>query len=323
MKYLIYILLLVNFPCHAFVASQEALNGISSVRGFLVGQQEWLKLVGSQYPEFANEVKVVKMEFDLAYPNAIEKVEKIAKEVFGEEISKSFLETDIQIKDQVSKVNITKDSALNFLKLVQNRSAGNIERENIKKYLNAVIFYDNPHQEFVKSTVNFDFSGSEKSKGLDVVLQMPLSWQAVDSNFPNTLKMWKSEVGTGLGYNTLEIRKFDGEGVSEKNVLESVKRGVVPRGIVPKDYIKSKIQYIKHSRLPGVLFDIEYRINRLQNELFIMATNLVLYDDDKVLILSCGVGDLAKNGSSTKDKFLKNSSLCQTFFNSLIIKNKF
>jgi len=325
MKYYIYFFLIsiVSISSHAFNPNQEAAIGLFGARGYVVNQQAKIKKIDSLYPELATDVKLAQMEFDLAYPNAIESIEIKAKQIFGDVVLQGFATTDLEVKNHFEKLTITKDEAIAFIKLVQNRASGNIERDNVKKFLNAVIFFDEPHREFKKNVVNYDFSGNDKSKGLDVIVQMPLSWQPVDSNLPNTIKGWRSEVGTGSGYNSIDIRKFEGQYITEKNILDSVKMGIVPRGMAQKENIKSSIQFVKLSRLPGVIFNTETTGKRLDYEFIVVATQLILYDNDKTISLNCGVFDKLESQSLARATMSRFSSLCQAFFNSIVVKNKF
>ena len=325
-KSLLFGLLFISLESLSLTPSQDTASGLSAAYGFLFAQKETLDEIERKFPELKDEVLMARMKFDASYSDALGKTEKKFIDLFPgnkSDIEKVMEDLRSFVIKRSKEQNLSKEASIEFLIKTGERSKGNIESENAKRYIHSVIFDGNPELELLKHSVVYDTTGNPKAKGLDVLVKMPFSWNSSDSNFPNTLRTWVYAGGQAEGWNTLEIRKFDGDVVSKEDVQRAVKAGKIPRGIIPKEAVRSNLKYTEISRLPAVTYDFESSIERLGNNIMVSSKNLVAYDRDKIVILSCGVGGKQEEVAKIRKNMERVAALCMGFFNSLIVKNAF
>jgi hypothetical protein len=270
-KFVLCAIIIIAAQSHAFAfnANQEAANGLAGVYGYTAAQEKTLNQIVVSYPELKEKVQLAKLDFKATYGDVMESVKSILTALFPD-LKESFFE---QLKTSDSQ-DLTKPVAENFIKTVHNRAQGIIERESIKKFLLAATFYTRPEREFVKFGENFDFSSDPKSKGLNLKLITPQSWLASDSRFPNTLKTWKTEAGTGKGFANLEVHRWDGPKTDSEYVKNAVSKGEIPRNLLPKNAILGSLQFTEISGLPAVTYSFNVTTDRVGLKVRVRQTHL-------------------------------------------------
>ena len=320
------ILLSLTSVSHAFQPTESASKGLFGLYGYAMGQAFRLDQIEQMHPQLKDAVREARLKFQSIYgdvglltktiiydrfPNSEQVLEKI-----DDEVKQSTANTS----DHVTRPG----SAIAFLQTVEARSKGDIEKEHIKRFLNAVAFYERPEREWINSKSSFNFSDDPKAKGLKISLEAPYSWLSRESRLPNTLRAWSGESGAGYLHATIEVQQHDGPKISASLVRKLIAQGKIPRGLKPtKSAVISNVRGTEISRYPAAIFEFETTVDRLGVKLISFGQSLAVYDGDKTVILTCGVG-----GEHTRHDLLKSEKkrferACFLFFNSLLIENRF
>lgn len=310
----------------AFYARQDAAEGIFGVYGYVRSQDMRLDQIEEKFPELRDQVKVARLGFRLVYGDVPELAKVIISKRFPDGLSVlEKFEDDLrgQRKDP-SDGMLTLESALSFLQTVESRARGNIEKDSTKRFLNAVAFYDFPNKEWSKFKDSMSFVNDSKAKGLRISVQAPRSWLSRESRLPNTLRLWQGENGTGPLHASVEVHKHEGPPMTDDLVRDLVSKGKVPRGLKPAPHVTFKnVRGTEISRYPAVLYSHEFTVERLGNNLFLTGDNLSVYEGDRTMVMTCGVIGENKERVHLKSEAKRFKSICQLFFNSLIIENRF
>lgn len=302
----------------AFNRNPDAANGLLKVYGYIIGQERTLDQIEKAFPELRQKVQLARLEFKLTYGDVTQSVTSIISSLFPELQEKIALVVYEQAKN-IDAPSLTKSSAEDYVTKVQNRANGTIESIDLKRYLFAVAYFDRPEREFARFRDEYDFTNDSKSKGLNLKVQVPQSWLASDSRFPNTLKTWRTGAGTGKGFSNLEVHRYDGPEMDSDYVKKLLSQGEIPRVALPKNATVSDIKLTEFSGLPAVMYSFNLSTDRIGVTLHQRHSVLVIYTKDRTIIMNCAVGGLGSEQSQLILIAQKYQNLCFLYFNSLII----
>jgi hypothetical protein len=309
-------------PAYAFQSSQKSINGLAGAYGYIMGQENALQLIEEKFPELKPAVLMARLEFDSNYPSAKEKINRQIHALIGEDKATEFLKTLEEKVKENSVKSISQTEAQDFIKTVSKRAGGAIERENVKQFLHAVVFHDRPEAELSeKYAKRFSTSGDVKSKGVEVSLKVPLSWEERQGNTPNTVRGWSSEVGTGLSYIGLLVMDR-GDRRSKEDIQKAISSKSYT-GMLPKDAKLRKIQFTQSSNRPGWYIEYEMTMQRVDMEITQIIRSISILHDGKTVELGCSTGGLASDREKITREFSRFENLCRLVLNSLVIDSVF
>ena len=310
---------LVTLSAQAFSLNQNSLNGLARVYGYLIGQDQSLKIIENSYPEFQQDILLVRLKFQSAYPDLKDKTANKIIELTGEQGKSLISNMEQQIAANAPKA-IPKNQATEFLKTVENRADGKIENQPTRDFMLAITYFENPGLEIAeKKTQKFNTKNEPKAKGLDLSITLPLSWTEQEGTTPNTVRSWKSEAGSGASLISLLVRDTSDTRTKAQD-QRAIERKELTNMVNPNGDIK-KVIYSEVGNQPGWYAEVELTQKRLEFEIFQTYKNLQVLYGGKTIEIGCSSGNIA----AKKDEALKEAkrveSLCKAVMLSLIINN--
>lgn len=186
----------------------QAVRSISRAYGFVAGQTLSLAQIEEAYPELIPQVFGARAAFNSAFPEVESRLEAELRAVFGE---KDFdgLRRDMQekVSDALQKQPLSAAQAAEFLAGVQSHARGEGLDPEIRDYLLAITYANEPSAEFNDGfRQRYRTDGSGKALGLRLHLQLPRSWSSTDGERKRAIRQWISEGGNGRDLILLDIR---------------------------------------------------------------------------------------------------------------------
>ena len=303
----------------SFSLNQSSISGLARVYGYLTGQELSLKIIEASYPELQQDILLVKLKFQAAYPDLKEKTAKKIVELAGEQGKSLMSNAEQQIVANAPKT-IPKNQAIEFLKTVENRADGKIENQPTRDFMLAITYFESPEQEIAeKKTQKFNTKNEPKAKGLDLNLTLPLSWTEQEGTTPNTVRSWKSEAGSGASLISLLVRDT-GDTRTKAQVQRAIERKELTNMVHPSADV-NKVIYSEVGNQPGWYSEAQLTQKRLEFEIFQTYKSLQVLYSGKTIEIGCSSGNIA----AKKDEALKEAkrveSLCKAVMLSLVINN--
>jgi hypothetical protein len=312
---------LLAINVQAFSVNQNSLGGLATVYGYLTGQEISLKVIESSYPELQQEVTLARLQFDASYSNAREKTKNKLIEIFKDNGIKLMAMTDEKLAEQPPKF-LTKNEAVAFIKTVHNRANGIIENQPIRDFLLAITYFENPGLEIAdKKVQKFNTKNEVKAKGLDINVTLPLSWKEQEGTTPNSIRLWKSEGGTGKSLITFLVYN-SGDTRTKAQVKMAIERKELTNMVHPKATV-NKIIYSEVSNQAGWYEESELVQQRLDLELYSKHKNIRVIYGGKTIEFGCGSGDVMANKEEVIKESKRVESLCRAVLLSLVLNNPY
>ena len=312
---------LLAINVQAFSVNQNSLGGLATVYGYLTGQEISLKAIESSYPELQQEVTLARLQFDASYSNAREKTKNKLIEIFKDNGIKLMAMTDEKLAEQPPKF-LTKNEAVAFIKTVHNRANGIIENQPIRDFLLAITYFENPGLEIAdKKVQKFNTKNEVKAKGLDINVTLPLSWKEQEGTTPNSIRLWKSEGGTGKSLITFLVYN-SGDTRTKAQVKTAIERKELTNMVHPKATV-NKIIYSEVSNQAGWYEESELVQQRLDLELYSKHKNIRVIYGGKTIEFGCGSGDAMANKEEVIKESKRVESLCRAVLLSLVLNNPY
>jgi len=181
----------VNFV-YADNTSKKEIEDLSSAYGFILGQNFTLDRIEKEFPEFSNDVLLVKTKFSANFDKAVKNISKKLEDLYG----KKFIEYEKKLKEDaynaLEKQKLSPSIAKEYIKKINQRASGDLEKEVQKTFL-AYQFIENPADEYFSgSKEKFSTRYHPKSKGLDIDIYVPKSWSSREGKRPNIIQFFKS-----------------------------------------------------------------------------------------------------------------------------------
>jgi hypothetical protein len=267
------------------------------------------------------EVTLARLQFDASYSNAREKTKNKLIEIFKDNGIKLMAMTDEKLAEQPPKF-LTKNEAVAFIKTVHNRANGIIENQPIRDFLLAITYFENPGLEIAdKKVQKFNTKNEVKAKGLDINVTLPLSWKEQEGTTPNSIRLWKSEGGTGKSLITFLVYN-SGDTRTKAQVKMAIERKELTNMVHPKATV-NKIIYSEVSNQAGWYEESELVQQRLDLELYSKHKNIRVIYGGKTIEFGCGSGDVMANKEEVIKESKRVESLCRAVLLSLVLNNPY
>lgn len=305
----------------SFGRSEGALMGLGRAYGYLLGQDYTLKRIAKLYPSLQVPVKSAELEFSAMYGSSIKDrlIEAMTEGIGSEKVRQITIQMDSSIAKQVNSTTITQQDAVNFITEVNSRAKGQVDG-HVLPYFVAAKYKGQPASEFsAKMRQRFNTQGHPKSLGLNLVLDLPVSWVAAEGERPHIVQKWKSMAGYGQQLITLDIRET-GEKVSTQALQELVASGEIKTLAPPgATFINGGTQTVES--LPGYWLDYSTAVERAGMQIYLVGRINAFFTSDKAFIISCMTTiDQGRKAEADKD-FAKIKALCPMIVNSVVLKD--
>ena len=178
--------------------------------GFCYGQRLSLTLLRQRFPDLEPQIMLIEMQWNSAFKKAEEGVEARLKAFSPEQLA----ETKTRLMAQFEPIlrqqhnRATREEAINFLEVVQQRAKGVLDSPNREMLLAShPKFVKSPELEFATGyTGTFSSKGHSKAKGVELTVQYPLSWKQFEADRPNIVQKWTSDGGHGTDIFMVQVR---------------------------------------------------------------------------------------------------------------------
>lgn len=303
----------------SFGQSDDALTGLGRTYGYLIGQEYKLKRIAKLYPSLQIPAKAAELEFSAKYGSSIKTklTEEMMSKVGSENFRKMATQMESSIQKQLDSTKIPQQEAINFIEEVNSRAQGQIDKK-ILPYILAAEYKEQPAREFsARMRQRFDTQGHSKSQGLNLVLEVPVSWVAAEGERPHIVQKWKSMAGHGQQLITLDIRDTKVK-ISKQDIQDLVTSGEIKTLVPPGGtYIGGGVQTVESS--PGYWVDYSITTERAGMQLNVIGRINAFFNTDRAFMISC-----MTTNSQQKDAeqdFAKITTLCPMVVNSVVLKD--
>jgi hypothetical protein len=290
------------------------LKGYATAYGFLLGQDATLARIPEKFPMLANSALVERMRFDAAFPNAKNKLEARLKNGLGAEkmdvVKARMLE---QVKSFAGAV-ATQEQAESFLAEMPLRAKGDIVSPALE-YLLAAEYAAAPVNEFLDGyRTKFSTRGHKKSLGLEMILYLPKSWEAEETDWPAAVQKWSSRNEQVTELITLGIEDSD---LSAKEFKYLIKTGGYKKLAAGGKIVKSGAFTVAGQ--PGGWIEFTQKTERLGAEYYQHLLLNVFYYRGKEVCISCGSTGPLSDRKITEASYALMQPLCRQVLNSIIL----
>lgn len=206
-----------NFPVD-FIPDSKSIDHFSQTYGFIVGQNMSLPYIQKQFPELHTQCIKAQSEFDLEFGASFKNLGKILRVLLADKWSNFDTSLRTGIKVMLSKSVVSKQQALEFLKIVTSRSKGQIKSPFLETLLMCnPSFIKNPVEELSRGFKHIYRTKSHpKAKGIDIQIEYPMSWLMKEGNRPNVIKLISANNGKGPASFSIMVRDLLAEAGSDE-----------------------------------------------------------------------------------------------------------
>jgi hypothetical protein len=305
----------------SFGRSEAAQIGLSRAYGYVLAQEYSLKRIAQLYPMLQSPVQNAEFAFATTYGRSIKDklAEYIAPGLGREKLREFTTKIHGSLEKKFSSTTYTKQESLDFVAEVNRRAKGQVD-SSILPYLVATRYRDQPANEFsAKLLQRFNTQGHPKSLGLNMVIDLPVSWVAAEGERPHIVQKWQSMAGYGQQLITLDIRKT-GFKVSPPEVAEFARGGGL-KTFVPDGgtFIGGGGQTVEGQ--PGYWLDYSMVVERAGFNIYSIARINSFFIADKALSITCMVTTGQDQKAGADKDFVKVKALCPMVVNSVVIKD--
>lgn len=201
-KALFFALCLLAF-LKTIVAQSSTLDevaNLSEVLAFFNGQSKSLDRIKNEFPDLKDSVTLAELRWDAQFGKVKVEVEKQLRFFLKDQYDEGVAQGYQKFKEFFPKANLSKNDAIAFIKLVNERTQGLIEKEIRPKILMYhPDFMESPAQEFLTGFVNElrTVGTEEKAQGIKFRIWYPGSWGETAVISPDVLLNVSSKNGTG------------------------------------------------------------------------------------------------------------------------------
>ena len=268
-------------------------NRISKAIGYYFGQSIALDEINKQFPEFRNQITLLKMQFDSKFLKSIQFMDLILfKQLFKEK--KELIEFKKDMFNSIEELNLeySYETAIEALEEIDKRINGIMDEDIFTSFL---IFnpeyYFFPINEFTDGwKEKFETDGSGKSNGVKLSLYYPRSWEMKEAERPHIVKKFSHPINNitvmlAVLPVPIQVKLLFNKGMLEEFADDKeIMQETIPDG---STYISSGYNEIEG--LPG--YWIRFKSLKKDNDYHFIMENIIystIYNN-KLINLQCGV----------------------------------
>ncbi len=196
----------------------KSIDHLSQTYGFFVGQDMSISYIQKQFPELYTQCIKAQSEFDLEFGASFKNLGKVIQVLLADEWLNfnTLIRTDM--KEILSKLRVSKQKALEFIKVVTSRSKGKIKSPYLETLLMCnPAFIENPVEELNSGFKHiYRTKNHPKAKGIDIQIEYPMSWSMKEGNRPNVIKLISANNGKGPASFSIMVRDILAEAGSDE-----------------------------------------------------------------------------------------------------------
>lgn len=300
--------------------SRQSVQSIAKAYGFVIGQETSIVRIEKAFPNLKAQANLARLTFDSSFPNIRSKLERELSLALREK-GLSELKAKIQrdIASTLDKQTVTNEGAQSFLETIKARAKGQEIDADVLSYLLAIKYSESPVDEFNdKFRQRYATDGTGKSQGLQIRMQLPLSWKGAEGERPHIVQKWISEGGTGMSSIMLLVQDTQGVTLTRKDIDQMVRDGEL-RDALP---VGGKfIAGAAFSQEKGAGYWIESTLVNERAGLKMASHSLMymLFFRAKAISVQCAIANDIEMAPKLAAAMAKLKPLCQQVMNSLVL----
>ncbi len=299
-------------------------HDLGATYGFCYGQHFSLMQLRQMYPDLEAQIALAEMRWNIAFKQAEEGVETRLKELAQGQWEDMKVKMVAQIEPILRKQNstATRDVAINFLEVVQQRAKGVLDSPSREMLLASnPNFVKSPELEFASGyTGMFSSKGHPKAKGVELTIRYPLSWKQFEADRPNIVQKWTSDGGHGTDVFMVQVRKLPAMPTEQERAelfTESFANEMFEDGGKVISYTTGKLE-----RLPLGIVHFTQTTKRLDVSVDTQGVFYFLIFDDSFIALQFMC--YTPGGAEAKDARIKQlEPLIKLIVNSLVLPTSY
>jgi len=251
---------------------------------FLLGQTETIKKIEKSYP---NSLIKAKNAFNLSFPSILKKMEAVAQLNFGIEETAEFKINGMNaVYEHLNSVVIDQNYIKTFESEIIARADGKIDSPILENIL-SVQYYPNPVEELYRGyRINYSSKNHPKSKGVNISIDVPISWKGREGKRPNTLKQWTSQHGWGLDIVNIGIDDVGFEPsldqIKEYSQSKKDLKQIIMRGF---DLVEANLSFIENQPYVEIVSEGQFERAGVKTELHVIQPQI--FYKDKIITITC------------------------------------
>ena len=314
---LLFLILIFSTSLFATPINKQIIMDISRTYGYYQGQLYSLNTIKKKYPKLANDVFVAKSEFDSSFGKSIENIDTLMDKYDGWKSIKKDIVKNIHTKLNLSK--LTYQESIQFIQLVKQRAKGNIETPVLETLLMLNPEYEeNPEKEFYDGfKKRYKCDDFKKSKGVDFLIDIPMSWASKKANRPNIVRKFIAQNGYNPVMVMIQILNFsDGKYLSTNDIKRMVNKKQMQKALPANTKLKD-YGFIKLETLPGYWQRYSMKVQRIRKTITFEVLAYTIIYGNKLIKIQFMVGDFKNKNLNTK--FKKFEPLFDSIINSFVL----
>ena len=318
---IIVLIMLITTVHSDIVKSNEEL--LIKAYGYLIGQEYSLSKILEFNPNLKSEVVKARLNFNSTFGKAEKNIELELESLFGDNFNTYKSQMVKQLKEMTAISTYEKEKSLVFLKEVDKRAKGKIEKPILETLL-TFQFIDNPSKEFTTGFLkSYTTKGHSKSKDVIINAKVPLSWKQEEAERPNIVQKFTSNNGKGLE-GILFLVKDSGlpedyiiteEELNEFFTVNELKQ-MIPDN---NDFVSAQKIYLDGQIGGEITFTTTRK--RLDFSITMKSIYFITIVEGKMFFLQCMVS--SSNNQDLADRFNLFLPLFKKVANSLVFPNKY
>lgn len=193
-------------------------TAIGKTLGFWIGQQSSLDRIAADFPSLAKRATVQKLEAESVFGSGIDAINRFYGEKYPD-----WPQLNDKIKEQLAPMlsaPITEAEARAFLDEVDGRFKGKIPAPILETLLSfQPRFSLRPAEEFTEGfRSDLLTSDNPRAKGVQLMLQHPMSWVIKEPRRPNIAVLLRSQGGTGEAMAMVLVKDLSADELKELDI---------------------------------------------------------------------------------------------------------
>lgn len=301
---------------------------LAQAYGFLVGQRASLKLVESEFPDLAKEVKETRFAFDsTVLGESFRGLEAELADTHGDKWPEFKKELFVQMNALIRNQRITRSEAFEFLEEVRMRGKGEIPATILSALLAA-------HPKYSKYPVfeiaegwkkTYRTKGHAKAKGVDFSVDVPASWKGREGNRPNIVQVFGSDMGYGPVMFNLMVKSIpfpEGYTPTKRDLEESFQPSELRETVPPGGKFISASS-IELEGLPGAILVTDMSQKRLNFEITMRMTQFIIIHKASMVALQFMVSETPEDNATLDDLQKQHMPIFKAVANTFVLNDRY
>ncbi len=178
---------------NAKAEQNSQLNEISGAYQNLMLNYYILKGIDNLYPDLSGKVQKARQSLKNTFGKAENKMKDIIKSAYKEKFKTYYVNYEKEVLNTITKEELNHKDAIDYINdVVTNCANRRIDFSGVEVAL-AYQYWDNPSEEMQKGFINeYKSIGNRRTKGIDLILDLPRSWFLNDQDAKGNILLLKS-----------------------------------------------------------------------------------------------------------------------------------